>query len=41
MQISIKVSGLEKALEVLRKAETELQEPIKDTLRGRCTINSW
>ena len=34
MQISIKVSGLEKALEVLRKAETELQEPIKDTLRG-------
>jgi hypothetical protein len=34
MQISIKVSGLEKALEVLRKAETELQEPIKDTLKG-------
>ena len=34
MQISIKVSGLEKALEVLRKAETKLQEPIKDTLKG-------
>ena len=34
MQINIKVSGLEKALEVLRKAETELQEPIKDTLKG-------
>lgn len=34
MQINITVSGLEKALEVLRKAETELQEPIKDTLKG-------
>ena len=34
MQIKITVSGLEKALEVLRKAETELQEPIKDTLKG-------
>lgn len=34
MQINITVSGLEKALEVLRRAETELKEPIIEVLKG-------
>ena len=34
MQINITVSGLEKALEVLRRAETELKAPIIEVLKG-------